>query len=194
VLAGRTAPRAASRRGGKMRCGCRPWCCREMRCSGKMRWRCRVRRSSEMRHCGRMRLWPEGWMGRHHQMPCGRRRPGDVPLNSGARRSRPNQMAHRCRSLFKLQPRRLMRRDRRHRPREVWLKARCRLSYVSRAGCGRLCVPGRCWHSGKTLSCCTCGGGWHCGYQPTRMGGYHSRPSEASSMRCGCDCRMAVVL
>jgi hypothetical protein len=186
VLAGRTAPRAASRRGGKMRCGCRPWCCREMRCSGKMRWRCRVRRSSEMRHCRRMRLglWPECWMGRHHQMPCGHRRPGDVRPNSGALRSRLNQMPHRCRSLFKLQPRRLMPRG---------LKARCRLSHMSRAGCGRLCVPGR-WHSGETLSCCTCGGGWHCGYRPTRMGGYHSRPCEASSMRCGCDSRMAVVL
>ena len=118
VPAGRTAPRAANRRGGKMRCGCRPWCC------GEMRWRCRVWRSSEMWHCGRMRLWPEGWMDRHHQMPRGRRRPGDVRLNSGTRRSRPNQMAYRCRSLFRLQPRHLMRRDRRHRPREVWLKAR----------------------------------------------------------------------
>ena len=102
-----------------MRCGCRPWCCREMRCSGKMRWRCGVRRSSEMRHCGRMRLRPEGWMGRHHQMPRGRRRPGDVRPDSGARRSRPNHMAHRCRPLFKLQPRRLMRRDGRRRPCEV---------------------------------------------------------------------------
>jgi hypothetical protein len=151
-----------------------------------MRWRCRVRRSSEMRHCRRMRLrlWPECWMGRHHQMPCGHRRPGDVRPNSGALRSRLNQMPHRCRSLFKLQPRRLMPRG---------LKPRCRLSHMSRAGCGRLCVPGR-WHSGETLSCCTCGGGWHCGYRPTRMGGYHSRPCEASSMRCGCDSRMAVVL
>jgi hypothetical protein len=64
-----------------------------------MRCRCRV-----------LRLRPEGWVCRHHQMPRGRRRPGDMLPNSGTPRHRPSELAHRYRSLFN-RPNRLTRPD-----------------------------------------------------------------------------------
>jgi hypothetical protein len=82
-----------------------------------VRWRCRVwrskmRRSSKMRcRCRGWRLRPDGWMCRHHQMPRGRRRPGDLRRNNGTPRHWPRELAHRCRSLFNRRPKRLTRPD-----------------------------------------------------------------------------------
>jgi hypothetical protein len=190
VPSGRTAARSANRRGGKVRRGCRVWCRR----SGKVRWRCRVwrskmRRSSKMRcRCRVLRLRPKGWMCRHHQMPRGRRRLGDVRRNNGTPRHRPRELAHRCRSLFNRRPKRLTRPDS-----SEMAPGRCGFSQAPLAECGRLSVAG-CWHRADTRPCCTRCGRRHCSYWPTGMGRYDSRSSEMGRTRCCCDCWMAVVL
>jgi len=142
-----------------------------------MRCRCRV-----------LRLRPKGWMCRHHQMPRGRRRLGDVRRNNGTPRHRPRELAHRCRSLFNRRPKRLTRPDS-----SEMAPGRCGFSQAPLAECGRLSVAG-CWHRADTRPCCTRCGRRHCGYWPTGMGRYDSRSSELSRTRCCCDCWMAVVL
>ena len=182
---GRTAARSANRRGGKVRRGWRAW----YRRSGKVRWRGRVwrsemRRSSKMRcRCRVWRLRPIGWMCRHHQMPRGRRRSGDVRPNNGTAGHRPSELAHRFRSLFNRRPNRLTRPA----------PGRCGLSQAPLAECRRFSVAGR-WHRADTRPCCTRCGRRHCGYWPTWMGRYDSRSSELGRTRCCCDCWMAVVL
>ena len=177
---GRTAARSANRRGGKVWRGCRVWCRR----SGEVRWRCRawrseVRRSSKMRcRCRGWRLRPDGWMCRHHQMPRGRRRPGDVRRNNGTPRHRPRILAHRCRSLFDRRPKRLTRPDT-----GEMAPGRCGFSQALLAECGRLSVAG-CWRRADTRPCCTRCGRRHCGYWPTGMGQPIRWTPQASAGRC----------